>query len=158
MCSARRTTRRERFEKASAEDEHPVEILAPDGAHYVPWFSGTTDISRIGSREARAGKPSLLVIKIGGSTRSKGRNSMGSSRVKLVLQRGRGRSTKAKVTGCSARPSSRPWSRRGVAAVTGLFMAFPLVWCASPSWANASTNGQPHGRGEPGSQTQRSTR
>ena len=35
MCSARRTTRRERFEKASAEDEHPVEVLAPDGAHYV---------------------------------------------------------------------------------------------------------------------------
>ena len=66
---------------------------------------------------------------------------MGSSRVKLVLQRGRGRSMKAKVTGCSARSSSRPWSRRGVAAVTGLFMAFPLVWCASPSWASASTNG-----------------
>lgn len=66
---------------------------------------------------------------------------MGSSREQLVLQRGRGRSTKPKVTGCSARPSSRPWSRRGVAAVTGLFMAFPLVWCASPSWASASTNG-----------------
>ena len=66
---------------------------------------------------------------------------MGLSREQLVIQRGRGRSTKVKVTGCSARPSSRPWSRRGVAAVTGLFMAFPLVWCASPSWASASTNG-----------------
>ena len=29
----------------------------------------------------------------------------------------------------------------GVAAVMGLIMAFPLVWCASPSWASASTNG-----------------
>ena len=108
------------------------------------WFSGATESSRIGAREARAGKPSLLVIGIGGSTRSKGEKFDG------VKSRATGSPTAdedAQQTqsqpGARLAPQGATFRglRRGVAAVTGLFMAFPLVWCASPSWASASTNG-----------------